>query len=474
MLPEKASPETPDEPVKPQEFIDIIHDVKNEERFIDIFDSRPRAMSYIQSVVILYRSDEKLHACTASSIVSSALQSASCELQVTPFYRQAYIIPRPKKIKAHKDPKTNLIVPEYYRTEANFQPHYHGLEVLAHRTNIYRAINVSPIYKGQRVLEDIHTGLHYFTLADAGGTEIELSNGDPMLAMPPRFSQLRDATKGKRPIEDVIGYLAYFETFEGQKRSVWMTIPEIEAHAKKFSDAYTSKYSLWAMDNPHRPVMQMKTAFIQLTKLMDLSMRGHEKLSRAASYGDEAQQAAMEDASLDGNDLIIDNEPRYQTDEFSQDAPTPVTPIIINTPSMTTGGQAQGIPVETHTESRKTAAPLPVAVPVGTLPMSYSRAKAYFLGPKPLESIGTFQLEKELERTTLSDGTRRAIAVVLEWRKKLEEAKQFFLGDKALMDIETPDLETAFQDADVHQVTKDAIKIVLEGRKTSQPTTQAK
>lgn len=409
-------PETKEVITKPKDFVEMIHDKNNESRFADMLG--PRAASYIQSTVLLYRSDEKLHVCTPESVIGAALRSASCELQVDPTYRQAYIIPRPRKIKSHKDPITGMIVPEYYRTEANFQPHYHGLEVLAHRTNLYRAINVSPIYKGQRILEDVHTGLHYFTIADVTtGGEVMSNNGDAILAMPSLVSKLRDATMGRRPMEDVIGYLAYFETFKGQKKTEWMTIQEIEAHAKRFSDAYTSKYSLWAMDNPHRPVMQMKTCFIKLTKSMDLSSREHEVLAKASSYGDEAQQAFEDEISSD--DPNLDTEPRYQTDEFSQEAPTPVSPIVINSPSTPTGGQAQSAAQPARADSRKTAAPLPVGNPA-TVPMpmlTYTRAKNYYIGPHVLEKISTEELEKELENTGRAQSTKDAINVVLEWRK---------------------------------------------------------
>lgn len=402
----------------PKDFTEIIHDVNNEKRFVDMLGKR--AMSYMQSVVLLYRSDEKLQACTPNSIVSAALRSAACELQVDPAYRQAYIIPRSKKVKTYKDPVTGAIVPEHYRMEAGFQPHYHGLEVLAHRTGLYRYINVSPIYRGSRILEDVHTGLHYFTVSNADGDEVLLSDGDAVLAVPPRTSQLRDATMGRRPVEDVMGYLAYFETFKGQKKTEWMTIAEIEAHASKFSDAYTSKYSLWAPGNPHRPVMQMKTVFIRLTKSMDLSGTdgaAHETLMKAAEYGDEAKQAALEEAGMDADDAIMSNEPIYQTDEFSQEAPKPATPIIINTPPVTTGGQAQAVSKETQPDTRKTAPPLPVATLIGAPAMSYDSAKRYFWGPRMLQNIETVDLELALEKPNLAEGTRRAINIVLEWRK---------------------------------------------------------
>jgi recombination protein RecT len=407
--------ETQGEIVKPADFTDMIRDKQYAERFADIW-GLARAKSYIQSVILLYRADEKLHVCTPHSIISAALRAAACELQVDPFYRQAYLIPRNRKIKARKATQDKPAVAEHYITEANFQPHYHGLEVLAHRTNLYRVINVSPIYKGQRVLEDIHTGLHYFTLANAGDEIV--TDANPILAMPSKVSQLRDATSGRGSPEDVIGYLAYFETFKGQKKTEWMTVEEIEAHAKKYSDAYTAPYSLWAKGNPHRPVMQMKTCFIRLTKSMDLSGREHEYLLRAVTAGDEAQQAALEEAGMDGEDVVIDLEPRYQTDEFSQDTTAPVSPVIVNTTPVTTGGQTRAASAETRSESHKPAAPLPTTTPVGRLPLAYSSAKEYFIGPKKLQDFSTEELKTALESPTRAESTKNAIRVVLEWREK--------------------------------------------------------
>lgn len=225
------------------------------------------AEKFIASALILINSDPKLQKCTTMSLYKSVLRAASLELSLDTSLRQGFIVPRGRKVKATKD------TPEHYIQEANFQPHYNGVRNLAERTGIYKIINVSPIYEGQKIRLDQMTGLHYIHL------------GGETFGMPEQVSRLTvantlDVTGGK-PKEKVIGYLGYYETWKGIKRTVWMTIDEIHEHAQKWApDNYNSEYGSWK-DSKKLPYMEMKTVFLQLTKTMDLSGKEFEKLRKA-------------------------------------------------------------------------------------------------------------------------------------------------------------------------------------------------
>ena len=198
--------------------------------------------SYVQSVLIAVAGKQELMSCKPVSILRAALRAASLELSCDPALRQAYLVP--------------------YGSEAQFQPHYNGLYILAVRTNKYRVINVNPVYQGQKVYEDVQTGLNY----------IGLENG--LIAENDKVHEqfgrgYRDVTSGK-PDKPIIGYVGYLETVRGFKKTVYWTIGEIEAHAKKFSKSYQNEKSLWH-DPKHKATMQRKTVLLDLLKYADLS-----------------------------------------------------------------------------------------------------------------------------------------------------------------------------------------------------------
>jgi recombination protein RecT len=204
--------------------------------------------AYIQSAVLAISDNPKLLECTPQSLVKSALRSATLGLSLDPALRQAFIIPR--KLKG--------------TWVAQFQPHYNGLYQLAQRTGKYHSINVSPIFEGEKVFENVATGLHCFKRQ---GYNILAAPNDNINGLDDGY---RDVTSGKSAAK-IIGYLGYFKTINGLEKSVWMTVEEIHAHAQKWApENYNSEYGAWN-DARKRPTMEMKTVFLALTKFMDLS-----------------------------------------------------------------------------------------------------------------------------------------------------------------------------------------------------------
>lgn len=222
--------------------------------------------AYIQSALLCIADNPSLMECTPKSLVASVLRSATLGLSLDPALRQGFVIPRwNNKLKSKV---------------AYFQPHYNGLYNLASRTGKYRAINVSPIYEGEQVFENVQTGLHGYKPA-----------GYNVMALPSdQISRLdtgyRDVTSGK-PAAKIIGYLGYFKTMDGLEKSVWMTISEIHEHAQKWApENYNSEYGAWK-DPKKRPTMEMKTVFLALTKFMDLSGERNSKLREAIESENE-------------------------------------------------------------------------------------------------------------------------------------------------------------------------------------------
>lgn len=195
-------------------------------RFTEVV-GKNNANSYISSVLIAVASNDTLAKCEMKSIVSSALRAATLQLSVDPATGYAYLVP--------------------YGNVATLIVGYKGLYQMAIRTGKYRFINVFEIFEGEIALESRFTGEYKIV--------------------------------GERKSDKVIGIMGYFEMLpdwkhgqkEGYKKYLYMTIEQIEAHAKKFSKSYnsTSDKNIWKVD---RRAMEKKTVMRQLlTKWADLS-----------------------------------------------------------------------------------------------------------------------------------------------------------------------------------------------------------
>jgi recombination protein RecT len=229
------------------------------------------ALPYVQSVLIAVSASPDLMACQPNSIMRAALRSASLGLSLDPALKQAWLVPYPRKVKATKD------TPEHWVKEAQFQPHYKGLYTLAVRTGKYRIINVGPIYDSQQVLENPQTGLHVVVEENGLVAEPEVTNS--AYSITSQYSGWRNVTKRRDGGKKVIGWMAYFETLRGTKKSVYMSLAEIDEHARAHVKGYDTNPN-WN-DAGKRPTMEMKTVFRQLMGWADLSGTENLKLAEA-------------------------------------------------------------------------------------------------------------------------------------------------------------------------------------------------
>jgi recombination protein RecT len=255
------------------------------------------ALPYVQSVLIAVSASPDLMACAPNSIMRAALRSASLGLSLDPALKQAWLVPYPRKVKATKD------VAEHWIKEAQFQPHYKGLYTLAVRTGKYRIINVGPIYDGQQVLENPLTGLHVVVEENGLIAEPEVTN--PAYSITNQYSGWRNVTKRRDQGKKVIGWMAYFETLRGTKKSVYMSLAEIDEHARAHVKGYEGNPN-WN-DAGKRPTMEMKTVFRQLMGWADLSGTENLKLAEAlkADAGEIEQPADAAGEVVDAEAVTV-------------------------------------------------------------------------------------------------------------------------------------------------------------------------
>jgi recombination protein RecT len=204
-----------------------------------------KTASFCTTVVQIASQSEMLQKCDPASIMQSAMVAATLDLPVNPNLGFAYILP--------------------YGSKAQFQLGYKGLIQLAQRSGQFINISATPIFDGQIVAENPLTGYVF------------------------------DFTKKS---SKVVGYAAYFKLLNGFEKTLYMSVEQLQAHGKKYSQTYKKGFGLWADDFDS---MAQKTVIkLLLSKYAPLSV----EMSKALV----ADQAVIEDA--DTMDVIyVDNKP---------------------------------------------------------------------------------------------------------------------------------------------------------------------
>lgn len=165
------------------------------QRFAEIVGGSSNAMAYISSVLLAVANDPSgnLQKCSPQSIYESAIRAASLRLSVDPGIRQAYLVP--------------------FKGEATLIVGYKGLYDMAIRTGKYRYINVGKVYEGEEVVEDRLSGIHHIS--------------------------------GSRTGDKHIGWIGAFEMTNGFGKTLYMSVEEIHAHAKRYSKGYSLPGGAW-------------------------------------------------------------------------------------------------------------------------------------------------------------------------------------------------------------------------------------
>lgn len=211
------------------------------------------ASVFSASLVELFSGDQYLKQCDPKLLIVEAIKAATLKLPINKALGFAWLI-------AYKS--NNVMTPQ-------FQIGYKGLIQLAIRTSMYRTINAGVVYEGELRSIDKLTGT------------FDLS--------------------GVAKSDNVIGYFSYFELTNGFSKTLYMTKPQVEAHAKKYSKSYSFKGSPWQTEFD---AMGIKTAVRGLlTHWGYLSV----ELARAIEQDldDDAADRVADEIRSRGNDKAI-------------------------------------------------------------------------------------------------------------------------------------------------------------------------
>lgn len=228
-------------------------------KFTDILGQK--GVGFISSVLSVVSSNTALANADQNSIYTAALLAASLDLPINQNLGLAYIVP-------YKTKQTDGT----YKQMAQFQLGYKGFLQLAQRSGQFKTINSTDVKEGEIVSWDRMSG--------------EMT-----------FNWIQDSKE--RLSKKTIGYLSYFKLLNGFENSFYMTIEEIEAHAKKYSQTYKQYGTgLWKDEFDG---MAKKT----VTKL---------NLSKNAPLSIEMQRAVVSDQAVIKNDNFTKDEGAIEVD----------------------------------------------------------------------------------------------------------------------------------------------------------------
>lgn len=177
-----------------------------------------RSSAFLTSVLQAVSSNDLLQKVDPMSIYHAATIAATLDLPVNQNLGFSYLIP--------------------YKDKCQFQLGWRGLVQLALRSGQFNRISTTEIYEGQVKEENPLTGYVF------------------------DFTAKRS--------DKIIGYAAYFRLINGFEATYYMTVDQVLAHAKRFSQTFKKGYGLWVDD---RDSMAKKTVLkLLLSKYAPLSI----------------------------------------------------------------------------------------------------------------------------------------------------------------------------------------------------------
>lgn len=167
------------------------------QRFAEVLGDK--ANGFVASMLSVVNNNNLLSKASFDTVYTAAMKAATLDLPIEPSLGFAYIVP--------------------YKGQAQFQIGYKGLIQLALRSGQVKKINAGPVYQEQFISYD------------------------------PLFEELEvDFSKQPKANELPVGYFATLQLTNGFKKLIYWTRERVEAHGKKYSQSYNSKYSPWQTD----------------------------------------------------------------------------------------------------------------------------------------------------------------------------------------------------------------------------------
>jgi len=177
-----------------------------------------RSSTFLTSVLQVVASNDLLQKADPASIYHAAMVAATLDLPINNSIGQAYIVP--------------------YKDKATFQLGWKGYVQLALRSGQFNRISTTEVFEGQ------------------------IKEANPLTGYVFDWSNKQS--------DKIVGYAAYFRLINGFEASYYMTVEQVLAHAKKYSQTFKKGIGVWADD---RDSMAKKTVLkLLLSKFAPLSI----------------------------------------------------------------------------------------------------------------------------------------------------------------------------------------------------------
>lgn len=224
-----------------------------------------KAAGFMSSIIAVTNNNNYLMKADPATVIGAAAQAAMLDLPINQSLGFAYIVP--------------------YKGAAQFQLGYKGYIQLAQRSGQYVDIGAKTVYEG----------------------ELEYEN------------RLLDKFKfGDRTGDKVIGYLAYFCLTNGFEKMLFMTLDEMQEHAKKYSQSYKGGTDKWGLAD--FDVMAEKTVLKRLlSKFGPLSIESVQMSQALSNDGGVISMNKDGEFDVDFSGETIDAEYDEPTAETSGD-----------------------------------------------------------------------------------------------------------------------------------------------------------
>lgn len=216
---------------------------------------------FTNALLSLANANETLANCSAKSIVFSAMKAVVLNLALDSNLGFAYVLPYKKK--------DGTVV-------AQFQLGYKGFIQLAIRSGQFKTINSVAVCDGEVKCRNKFTGEYEF---------------------------------GEKKSDKVVGYMAYFKLLNGFEKYLYMSVEEMQKHAKTYSQMAKYGKGLWASEDTFDAMAKKTCLKLLLSKYAPLSI----EMQKAVEYDQKVFDTENEEGRYADNpqnqSLLDDEEP---------------------------------------------------------------------------------------------------------------------------------------------------------------------
>lgn len=231
---------------------------------------------FTNALLTLANQNEMLANCSTKSIVFSAMKAVVLNLPLDSNLGFAYVLPYKKKDGT---------------ADAQFQLGYKGFVQLAIRSGQFKTINSVEVCDGEVKCVNKFTGEYEF---------------------------------GEKKSDKVVGYIAYFKLLNGFEKYLYMSVEEMQKHAKAYSQMAKYGKGLWANEDTFGSMAKKTCLKLLLSKYAPLSIEMQTAIEfdqkvfdtndENGRYADNPQnQSLLENDDFETEDaVIVDEKPKNE------------------------------------------------------------------------------------------------------------------------------------------------------------------